>query len=158
MGRLVHIVDLGVVLAANLMNLLLVGMFFLRAQKRPTAARTLGWLAVSMGIPLALALAYNLVMLRGWTFWLLPLITIAYCVLELVWDGILKINFRQGRLLGWYLGLYYLGLMAMIGYAFLAGKPFGLVTLLTYFLNLGATAYSFKRVGHGASGDAGGKG
>ena len=147
MGHLLALVDLGVVLAANLMNLLLAGMFFLRARNQPAAGRTMGWLAVGMGIPLAAALAVNLIALRGWPFWLLPLISIAYCVLELLWDGILKIDFRHSHLLGLYLALYYLGLMALIGYAFLVGKPFGFVTLLTYFVNLGATAYSYARVG-----------
>ncbi|MBE0696518.1 MAG: hypothetical protein IH586_06310 [Anaerolineaceae bacterium] len=149
MDRLTHMVDLAVVLAANLMNLLLVGMFILRAKHRPSAARIAGWMAVSMAIPLLAALVVNLLAQREWPFWLLPLITIAYCVLELLLDGILKIEFRQSRLLGPYLALYYLGLMAMIGYAFLVGKPFGFITLLTYFVNLGATAFSYARVGHG---------
>jgi hypothetical protein len=39
--------------------------------------------------------------------------------------------------------------MGMIGYAFIVGKPFGFVTLATYFANLAATFYSFVRVGHG---------
>jgi hypothetical protein len=42
-----------------------------------------------------------------------------------------------------------MGLMAMIGYAFLAGKLYGGITLCTYFINLGMTAYSFAKVGHG---------
>jgi hypothetical protein len=148
MDRWVRIVDLLVVAVANLMNLLLMGMFLLRAWKKPSAGRLLGWVAVGMALPLAAALGYNLMEGRGWPFWLLPSLTIAYCMVELLLDGILKIDFRQGKLLGIYLAVYYLGLMAMIGYGFLAGKLFGFVTLLTYFANLAATAFSFKQVGH----------
>jgi hypothetical protein len=40
--------------------------------------------------------------------------------------------------------------MAMIGYAFLLGRSYGYVTLANYFLHMGATAYSYGRVKHGA--------
>jgi hypothetical protein len=142
-------VDLVIVVATNLMSLLLAGMFILRAQHRSSAGETAGWLAVSMAIPLAVGLVVNILSQREWPFWALPLITISYCILELLLDGILKIDFRHNRLLGPYLAVYYLGQMAMIGYAFLVSKPFGFITLLTYFVNLGATAFSFARVGHG---------
>ncbi len=148
-GEISAVVDLVVVLAANLINLLLTIMFFSRAQHKPRTGQAAGWAAVGMAVPLALAVILNLLAQRSWPFWLLPLITIAYCAVELLLDGILKIDFRHNRLLGPYLALYYLGLMAMIGYAFLVGKPYGFVTLLTYFVNLGMTAYSFSKVGHG---------
>ncbi len=37
----------------------------------------------------------------------------------------------------------------MIGYAFAAGKQYGVVTLVTFFLNLSATWYSHSKAGHG---------
>ncbi len=148
-ANLADLVDLAAVLAANLMNLLLGAMFYLRTRRQPRAASAAGWLAVTMAIPLALAAAVNLLNPRGIWFWALPLVTIAYCIVELFLDGILKIEFRHSRLLGPYLALYYLGLMAMIGYAFLARESYGFVTLFTYFANLGLTAYSFSKVGHG---------
>lgn len=140
--------DLIVVISANLMNLLLAGMFLLRARNKPKPGQTLGWIAVGLSIPLGAATVVNLLAGRGWPFWLLPLLAVAYCLVELLLDGILKIDFRHSRLLGPYLLLYYLGLMALIGYAFLVGKPHGFVTLITYFINLAATAYSYSRVGH----------
>jgi hypothetical protein len=48
-----------------------------------------------------------------------------------------------------YLLLFYLALMAMIGYSFLLGKTYGYITLATYFLHMAATAYSYGRVKHG---------
>jgi hypothetical protein len=104
---------------------------------------------VSLAIPLGVAALMNAMVGRGWPFWVLPALTIGYCILELLFDGILKIDFRHSRLLGPYLAVYYVGLMAMIGYAFLIGKPFGFFTLATYFINLAATAYSYAQVGHG---------
>jgi hypothetical protein len=44
-----------------------------------------------------------------------------------------------------YISMYYLGLMAMIGYAFLVGRIWGFVTLATYFVNLWATWYAHTR-------------
>ena len=79
----------------------------------------------------------------------LPLLLILFFVVELMFDYILKLSFRKTKLLWPYLFLYYLALMAMIGYSFSIGKPFGFVTLGTYFLNLLATWRSYSKVGHG---------
>jgi hypothetical protein len=141
-------IDLGVVIVANLMNLLLAAMFFFRARRRPAIGQTLGWAAVALAVTLAAAAVANLSAGRGWPFWGLPLVTCFYCLAELLLDGVFKFDFRRSRWLGPYLTLYYLGLFAMIGYAFLAGKPQGFVTLLTYFINLAVTFYAYARVGH----------
>jgi hypothetical protein len=68
---------------------------------------------------------------------------------EFVLDYWLELDFRHSRLLGPYLLLYYLALMGMIGYSFQVGRVFGFVTLATYFLQLAATGYSYRKVGHG---------
>jgi hypothetical protein len=133
---------------ANLFNLLTGGMFLLRAVGRAKVGQILGWAAVGLGLPLASAAWLNFQTGRAWAYWALPLIVVLYCLLEFVLDGVLKSNFRRTRLLGPYLGVYYLGLMALIGYAFLVGKVFGFVTLGTYFMNLAATLVSYQRVGH----------
>ena len=70
-------------------------------------------------------------------------------------DYWLELDFRHSRLLGPYLLLYYAALMGMVGYSFLAGDAFGVVTLITYFVQLGATVYSYRKVGHGVRPDAG---
>jgi hypothetical protein len=146
-GALVRI-DLGVVITANLMNLLLAGMFYFRARRKPQIGEVLGWIAVALAVPLAAAAVLNRVEGRAWPFWGLPLAPVAYCLVELLLDGVLKFDFRHRRWLGPYLGLYYLGLFALIGYAFLVGRPQGFVTLVTYFINLAVTFYAYARVGH----------
>jgi hypothetical protein len=66
---------------------------------------------------------------------------------ELVLDYMLKIDFRQGKLLGPYLLLYYLASMVMVGYAFLVSVPAGAVTLVTYFLQVGLGVYARFKTG-----------
>jgi len=89
--------------------------------------------------------------LGGHPWWtsVLPGLLVLYDAVEFLLDYVLKFDFRHSHWLGPYLGLYYLALMGMIGYTFLIGKSFGFVTLITYFINLAATAFSYARVQHG---------
>lgn len=141
--------DLTVVVIANLINLVLSVLFLNRAHGRPEWEQALGYGTIVMILPLTTIAIMNLASRRAWAFWLLPLIMVVYLVLEFLLDYVLKLNFRQTALLGPYLLTFYLGQFALIGYSFLVGKPHGFVTLVTYFLCLGATAYSYMRVGHG---------
>lgn len=142
--------DLCIVIIANLLNLVLSLIFLNRVFGRAEWEHPLGYGTIVMAIPLAGIALVNLAGGRGWAFWVLPLIMVLFLLLEFVLDYWLKFNFRQTTWLGPYLLLYYLALFAMIGYAFLVGKPYGFVTLLTYFINLVATFFSYARVGHGA--------
>jgi hypothetical protein len=60
---------------------------------------------------------------------------------ELLFDYILKLDFRYTGL-GWlYFPIFYLGSYGMIGYAFLTGRQWGFITLSTYFISLFAAWY-----------------
>jgi len=142
-------IDLVVFVIANLTNLLLATMFLLRGNGRPKVGNAIGWGSVLLGIPLLAAVVMNALGGRPWWTVLLPGLLVLYDAVEFVLDSILKFNFRHSRWLGPYLGLYYLALMGLIGYSFAIGKPCGFVTLITYFINLAATAFSFARVQHG---------
>jgi hypothetical protein len=85
---------------------------------------------------------------REWWTYVLPSILIIFLIVELLLDYILKIEFRKTRLLGPYLLLYYVSLMGMIGYSFGVDRVSGFVTLVTYFIQLAATAYSYVKVGY----------
>lgn len=137
------------VVCANAFNLLCLVMFWLRAQKKSTLGNRFGWAAVALAVPLVGVAVYNAVQQRG--IWLIVLLlpVLIYALVEWILDGLLKLNFRETRWLGLYLLLFYLAQFGLIGYAFLAGKGYGLVTLVTYFAALGVTAYSYRRVGHG---------
>jgi hypothetical protein len=142
--------DLVVVVIANLLNLILSLIFLNRVLGRAQWEQLLGYGTVVMAIPLAVITVVNLAGGRGWAFWVLPLVMVVYLVIEFLLDYVFKLNFRHSALLGPYLLTYYLALFAMIGYAFVAGKSYGFITLVTYFINLAATFYSYARVGHGA--------
>jgi hypothetical protein len=141
--------DLAVVVIANLLNLTLGLIFLNRVLGRLEWEHRLGYGTLVMMLPLTWIALLNLASGRDWAFWILPLVMVIYLAVEFVLDYWLKFNFRQTAWLGAYLLLYYLALFAMIGYAFQAAKPYGYVTLITYFLNLAATFYSYARVGHG---------
>jgi hypothetical protein len=86
---------------------------------------------------------------RKWWTIVLPGLLMIFCLVELLLDYVFKYPFRQTRWLGSYLLLFYLAQWGVIGYSFLVSPAYGIVTLLTYFISLGATISSYKRVGHG---------
>lgn len=135
-------VDLGVVAIANLVNLLMAGVFLARISGHPRFEHVFGLIVVATAVPAAAAAWINAARDRpGWTVLLLvPLIL--FCLVELLLDFVLDVPFRTGRLLWPYLAVYYLALFALIGYAFGAGRALGLLTLATYFLNLGASWFA----------------
>jgi hypothetical protein len=147
--HLSRIVDLAVFAMANAINLLLAVMFLARARRSKAVEQAVGLAIVAMAVPLAAASILNALGHRAWWTWGLPLVMIGFCVVEYVVDYALRINFRNSRAMKPYLLLYYLALMAMIGYSFLLGKTYGYITLATYFLHMGATAYSYAKVKHG---------
>jgi hypothetical protein len=142
-------IDVSVFVIVNLTNLLLALMFLFRGGGKPKIGSTFGWAAVVLGIPLLAAAILNAAGARPWWTFILPGLLVLYEAVEFVLDFLLKFDFRHSGWLGPYLGLYYLALMGMIGFAFTLGKPYGFITLVTYFINLAATAWSFARVQHG---------
>ncbi len=144
-----RIIDTAIFIIANLVNLLLVGIFLSRPKRLKRIEYVLGLIVVAMILPVCIAVILNIHGKREWWTVVLPLILLSFLVIELLFDYILKLDFRRTKLLGPYLLVYYLALMAMIGYSFLIGKPYGFITLITYFLNLSATWYSYSKVGHG---------
>ena len=111
--------------------------------------RVIGSINLLLIIPLSIAVILNFIGQREWWTYGLPLIVIIFLIVELLLDYILQINFRETRLLWPYLALYYLSAWMMIGYTFQVSRQFGFITLITYFLSLAATAYSYSQVGHG---------
>jgi len=138
-------IDLVVVVVANLFNLLMTSIFITRPKGWKRFERVVGLVMVALALPLGAATTLNLLGKRDWWFVALPLPLILHCVVELLLDYILKLDFRKTRLLGPYLLLFYLGQMGLIGYAFVVAPACGFVTLATYFLCLGATRYAHAK-------------
>jgi hypothetical protein len=141
--------DMTIFVVANFVHLVIAIMFIARAQGARKLANAAGNASVAMILPLGMAVVLNSLVRRDWWMIVLPAVLLAFLVIELLFDYILKLDFRNTRLLWPYLLAYYLGLNAMIGYTFQVGKVFGFITLVTYFINLAATWYSYSRVKHG---------
>jgi hypothetical protein len=143
------LVDTLLVVVANLFNLLMVTIFLLRVGGHRGLERALGWINITLILPLGLGAAWNARAGRDVWFAVLPALLAVFLLVELLLDYVLTLEFRRTRLLGPYLLLYYASQMGMIGYAFLVKETYGFITLATYFLCLFATAYSYRKVGHG---------
>ena len=142
-------VDLTVFLAANLYNLALTAVFLARAGTRKRLERRAGIAALLLGIPLLAASLLNALAGRVWWAIALPLPAALHCLVETFVDYLYPSNFRATRWLWPYLALFYLGQWFLVGYNFLVGQGYGTVTLVTYFLCLAATFYSYRKVKHG---------
>lgn len=139
-----------IVSVAAIASNLLIGAMFLARVDRPAVAPVLGWTGTAMAVPLAFAsVLFGAAGADPWDV-ALPLVFVAFAVVEVAVDGVLKIDVRRPPFLGPYLALFYLGQWSLIGAALRFDPPAGAAVLVTYFLCLAATAYSVRRVGHGA--------
>jgi len=139
------ITDFSLFLIANMMNLLITGVFLARAKGFERTEYILGLVVVALALPVIAIVVLNILHQRAcWTI-VLPLPLILYCLVELLFDYILKLDFRNTGLVWLYIPIFYLGLWGMIGYAFLIGRKYGFITLVTYFISLFATWYGHTR-------------
>lgn len=143
------VVDTALFVIANLVNLLMVGIFLSRAFGWGALEDIFGITLLTLAIPVGIIAVVNAWERRAWWAMVLPAILVIFFVVELFLDYILLLEFRTTALLWPYLVLYYASLMGMIGYTFLIRKSYGVITLITYFLQLFATWYSYSLVGHG---------
>lgn len=144
-----RIIDLTVFIIANLVNILLVGIFLSRPSGLEKLEHILGLVVVALILPVGAVILLNALAKREWWTIVLPLLLALYLAIELLFDYILKLDFRSTALLWPYLAVFYVALMAMVSYSFLIKRSFGFITLITYFLSLMATWYSYAKVGHG---------
>ena len=139
------ITDFSLFLIANAVNLLITGVFLARARGFERTEYVLGLAVVAMALPVITIVLLNIMHQRDFWTIVLPLPLILYCLVELLLDYILKLDFRNTGLVWLYIPIFYLGLWGMIGYAFLIGRIYGFITLATYFISLFATCYGHTR-------------
>ena len=144
-----QIIDLIVVICANIFNIMMVVIFLQRALSSTRSTIIYVLIEIVLAITLVLAAIYNWTTGRSLWMILLPALMVVFLIVELLLDNVLKIEFRKTRMLGPYLLFYYAAQMGLIGYAFIVNRVFGFITLITYFLSLAATGYSYNKVGHG---------
>ena len=134
--------------AATASNLLIAGMFVARVV-RPRWAPLLGWAGTAMAIPLGAASVIAVAAGRdGWDI-ALPAVFVAFAVIEVFVDAVGGGLAKTTRWLWPYLGAFYLAQWALVGAAFRVGTGAGAGVLVTYFVCLAATGYSYRQVGHG---------
>lgn len=141
-------VDVTIVIIANLVNLLMTVIFLARVPKLSKVEYVAGIVNLLLALPVIYVLFANLAGGRAWWTYGLLIPFVLFCIMELILDYILRSDFRRTHLLGPYLGLYYLSQFGFIGYSFLVNDAYGFITLVTYFISLAATAYSFAKVRH----------
>lgn len=144
-----QIVDLSVFIIANIFNMIIVGIMLSRPSGWSRFEYILGILNIALAIPLALAVGFFAVSKTEWWMIVLPGLSIIFLIFELFLDYVFKLDFRKTRWLGPYLLLFYTAQWGMIGFSFGLNMIYGFITLGTYFLSLGATAYSYAKVQHG---------
>ena len=137
-----------VVVAGSLSNLAIAAMFVTRV-KHPDRARPLGFFGTAMALPLGAASV--IAWIEGMEPWdiALPLLFVAFALIEIGVDVVADFDVRSSRWLWPYLMSFYVAQWAVIGAAFRVSEAGGAVVLVTYFVCLAATAYSYRRVGHG---------
>jgi len=134
---------------AILVNIFCIGIMLSRVKKLNKVETFLGILTITLIFPTTAAVILNYLTDREWWTYILPAWLILFFIIELILDYILKLDFRNARLLWPYLAVFYISLNGMIGYSFLMSKTNGFIMLSFYFLNLLAQWYSYSKVGHG---------
>jgi hypothetical protein len=147
MGVPFQSIDLAVVAAANLFNLLMTAIFLTRPRGWKRFGHVAGLVMIGLALPLGAAVVLNGLAQRAWWFVVLPIPLILHDVVELLVDYIWKLDFRRTWLLWPYLTLFYLGQISLIGYGFAVAPAYGFVTLATYLACLATTRYGHRRVG-----------
>jgi hypothetical protein len=102
---------------------------------------------LSLGIPIFIIGILNLILLREWWYWGFPFLLTIFVIFTLVIDYILKIQFRNPRKLSIlipFLILFYVSIILMCGLTWILGAIYGIITMITYFLQLFGAYYAGK--------------
>ncbi|MFH0990448.1 MAG: hypothetical protein V1799_10585 [bacterium] len=139
------IIDIIAVVSGNIFNLALTALFTARIRSRENGEYAFGIISMLTAIPLLLVSIANLAGMREWWTYVLPIPLIIFSVLELILDYILRLNFRETKLLIPYLFCLYLGQWWLVGYSFLVDRSLGFFTLGTYAVALAATWLAHRK-------------
>jgi len=138
--------DLLLFTIVNSVNILTFFLFISR-MKWPNLVHKLAIASVVMAVPTIVVAVHNAIAGREWLYWVMPFIFIAWAVFALIFDIIRRIEFRQPKnpkILVPFLLLYYIGLIGMGVLTWRIGFIFWIITVFTFTLQLGGTAYAFR--------------
>ena len=140
------IVDMVVVNSANFYNLSLLGIMLTKIRRWKEIEFILRWFSLAFILPFGAAFIMNLIVQRSFLLWVLPGFMTIFLVLEVKNGYALDLDSKGSRWIGPYLILFYVGQWGLVIYSFLVNKGGGFVTLITYLISLGATAYTFSKI------------
>ncbi len=141
-----YLLDLLLFLIINIANILISIVFILRV-KKPGVESNFSIAYNTLGIPILIIIALNIYLKREWWFWLFPSLFLTFIIFDLIVDYIKKTEFRNPRnyrILIPFLILYYFSIILMWGLTWILGLLYGLITGITYFLQLGCSIYASK--------------
>jgi hypothetical protein len=135
--------DLVFVISATVFNLLIVGIYLTQKFGKVKIARQLGICALALTIPfLVVFVAYLFEGKELRILIIFPAIFI-YMFLELLWDYLIKVDFRSKPLLHIpYIILFYIVLFGNIAIAFGINRTWGWVVTVTFWILLAALVFS----------------
>jgi len=116
------------VIAANLINVLVISVLIARLSNRPKIEY---WLGIILILSIITAFGFK----RHFLYFIQIGLMISYLVVELMLDYILKVDFRQNqRIVIPYIVLFFSGTGGMIGVASHAGKIWTIVTIISFLI------------------------
>lgn len=130
----------------NLFNLSVFALFLSRVRK-PELSKKIGIFSIVLGIPSLMVAIINAYLQREWWYWIFPLLFVGFLLFTLVVDYIIKIEFRNPKKLSIlvpFLILFYVSIILMWGLTWALGVIYGVITLITYFLQLIGAYYAGK--------------
>jgi len=135
--------DLVFVISATLLNLFVIAIYISEKFGRTKLVRRLGIAVLALTIPfLAVFIAY---LFQGKDLWILMvfLAIFVYMFLELLWDYLLKVDFRSKPALHIpYIIIFYIVLFGNIAIAFRINRTWGWVVTVTFWALLATLAIS----------------
>lgn len=134
-------------LLANSINILSFLMFLSRVNW-PDRVELFEYLTIFLGLPSLVIAIFGAIQGFGVSFGLAPILYAVFALFALIFDLILKIEFRNPRRMGIllpYLLLYFLPLMMMWGMTWLLGLGFWTVTGATYFAMVVTSFYALNK-------------
>ena len=143
---LLLILDFSEFIIINIFNLT-VFLLFVSRVKKPKLSRGIGLFNIALGIPVFIIALFNFILLRDWWYWVYPFLLIAFILFSLIVDYIKKIEFRNPRKLSIlipFLLLFYISIILMWGLTWILGAIYGIITGITYFLQLFGAYYAGK--------------
>jgi uncharacterized membrane protein YfcA len=136
--------DLTFVVSGVLFNLMIIGVYIAQKRERPKLVRTFGSVVICLAIPLlGVFVSY---LLQGRAFWIVMYmgLILAYLVVELFLDFILKIEFRKKPILHVpYIILFYGACFGFIGISFSIDRTWGYIVSFTFWALLASLIYLY---------------